>query len=126
MDDSLFLLLALAFLGAMLFYSSRKRKKAAEALRDGVTQGSYVMLTSGIFGKVVKVMEDRIELETAPGQKMLVAIGAVRSIEKEPKAEKPASKPAAKSSSKSKPASKPAAKSSSKSKPAGEPAPKKK
>ena len=30
MDDSLFLFLALAFLGAMLFYSSRKRKKAAD------------------------------------------------------------------------------------------------
>lgn len=111
MDDSLFLLLALAFLGAMLFYSSRKRKKAAEALRDAVTQGSYVMLTSGIFGKVVKVSDDRIELETAPGQKMLVALGAVRSIEQEPKPSKPAGKPAAKSSSKpSKPAAKPSPK----------------
>ena len=30
MDDSLFLFIALAFLGAMLFYSSNKRKKAAK------------------------------------------------------------------------------------------------
>ena len=93
MDDSLFLFLALAFLGAMLFYSSRKRKKAAEALRTSVAKGSYVMLTSGIFGKISQVMDDRVELETAPGQKMLVAIGAIRSIEQQPKAAKAAGKP---------------------------------
>jgi preprotein translocase subunit YajC len=117
MDDSLFLFLALAFLGAMLFYSSRKRKKAAEALRTSVAKGSYVMLTSGIFGKIVQVMDDRVELETAPGQKMLVAIGAIRSIEQEPKVAKPATKSAAK----------PATKSSSKpSKSASKPTPKKK
>ena len=84
MEDSLFLLLALAFLGAMLFYSSRKRKKQAEELRAKLVKGAYVMLTSGIFGKLTAVMDDRVELEISPGQKMTVAIGAVRSIEEEP------------------------------------------
>jgi preprotein translocase subunit YajC len=100
MDDSLFLLLALAFLGAMLFYSSRKRRKAAEDLRSSLAKGSYVMLTSGIFGKITAVMDARIELEIATGTKMIVAIGAVRSIEQEQKVSKPATKTAAKSSSK--------------------------
>ena len=108
MDDSLFLLLALAFLGAMLFYSSRKRKKTAETLRTSLVKGSYVMLTSGIFGKITQVMDTRVELETAPGQKLMVAIGAVRSIEEEPKSAKPASKPAKAPSTKAtKPAIKP-------------------
>jgi preprotein translocase subunit YajC len=110
MDDSLFLLIALAFLGAMLFYSSRKRKKAAETLRTQVVKGAYVMLTSGIFGKVSSVMDDRIELETSPGAKLTVAIGAVRSIEQEPKSSKAGSKPASKS------AAKPSAKTSPKKK----------
>jgi preprotein translocase subunit YajC len=100
MDDSLFLLLALAFLGAMLFYSSRKRKKQAEELRAKLVKGAYVMLTSGIFGKLTAVMDDRVELETSPGQKMTVAIGAVRSIEEEPKATKAAAKDATKTESK--------------------------
>jgi preprotein translocase YajC subunit len=100
MDDSLFLLLALAFLAAMLFYSSRKRKKAAENLRSQVVKGSYVMLTSGIFGKITGVMDDRVEFETAPGHKMVVAIGAVRSIEQEPKTSTTASKPVSKSAPK--------------------------
>jgi preprotein translocase YajC subunit len=105
MDDSLFLFLALAFLGAMLFYSSNKRKKAAKALQAQVVKGAYVMLTSGIYGKITAVLENRIELETAPGQKMLVATGAVRSVEEELKKSKPASsaaKPSDKSATKPK------------------------
>jgi preprotein translocase subunit YajC len=108
MDDSLFLFIALAFLGAMLFYSSRKRKKAAETLQTQVVKGAYVMLTSGIFGKITAVEDNRVELETSPGNKMLVAIGAVRSIEQESKISKPESKAGTKA--KPKPAVKTAAK----------------
>jgi preprotein translocase subunit YajC len=110
MDDSLFLLLALVFLGAMLFYSSRKRKKTAEVLRSQVVQGSYVMLTSGIFGKVAAVHEDRVELEISPGSKMLVALGAIRAIEQEPKLPKAAGKKATASVRKPAAKTKPSAK----------------
>jgi preprotein translocase subunit YajC len=114
MDDSLFLFIALAFLGAMLFYSSRKRKKAAETLQTQVVKGAYVMLTSGIFGKITAVLDNRVELETSPGNKMLVAMGAVRSIEEAPKNPKPAVKSVSKS--KSEAAAKPSAKSTVKKK----------
>jgi preprotein translocase subunit YajC len=101
MDDTLFLFAALAFLGAMLYYSSRKRKKASEELQTKIVKGAYVMLTSGIYGKITSVLENRIELETGPGQKLLVASGAVRSIEEEPKTIKSAAatKPVAKRAS---------------------------
>lgn len=114
MNDSLFLFLALAFLGAMLFYSSRKRRKQAEQLRTQVVKGASVMLTSGIFGKVTAVMEDRIELETAPGQKLTVALGAVRNIEESPKNSKSGTKTSSKPAKK--PAPKPASKATSKKK----------
>lgn len=84
MDDSLFLLLALVFLAGMVFFSSRKRKKAAEELKAQVVKGAYVMLTSGIYGKILSIEENKMELETAPGQKLTVALGAVRSVEEEP------------------------------------------
>ena len=64
---------------------------------------------------IAAVLENRIELETAPGQKMLVATGAVRSVEEELKKPKPASsaaKTAAKAATKAKP--RPAAKSPTK------------
>lgn len=85
MSDTLFLFLALAFLVVWIYISGRNRKKAAEKLRSEVVKGASVMLTSGIFGKIVAVKNDRVELETAPGQKLTVAIGAVSKIEQAPK-----------------------------------------
>jgi hypothetical protein len=68
------------------------------------------MLTSGIYGKITAVLDNQVELETSPGNKMLVAMGAVRSIEQERKTTKPASKPAERTSTKPKPAAKTPAK----------------
>lgn len=90
MDENLFLLLALSVVVVMLLLSSRRRKKAAEELKAKVVTGAYIMLTSGIYGKIAKIDGERIELETAPGQKLTVALGAVRSIEEEPKKSAPA------------------------------------
>jgi preprotein translocase subunit YajC len=85
MTDTLFFFVALTFLGVWIFVSGRNRKKAAEKLKAEVVKGAQVMLTSGIYGKILSVNQDRVELETAPGQKITVAIGAVRSIEQAPK-----------------------------------------
>ena len=106
MSDTLFLLLALTFLGVWIFVSGRNRKKAAEKLRSEVVKGATVMLTSGIFGKISSVKDDRIELETAPGQKLTVAIGAVSRIDQAPKtpsAAKAESKTSSKTEGKPKP-----------------------
>lgn len=126
MDDTLFLLLALVFLAAMLFYSSRKRKKAAEQLRSKIVKGAYVMLTSGIFGKITNILDNQIELEVSSGSKMLVATGAVSSIEVEPKSSKSAPKSESKPASDGKAASKSTTKTKSVAKPASKTAPKSK
>lgn len=102
MTDTLFFFLALTFLGVWIFVSGRNRKKAAEKLRAEVVKDAYVMLTSGIYGKILAVTEDRVELETVPGQKLIVAIGAVRSIEQAPQTSS-APKKASSSVSKAKP-----------------------
>jgi preprotein translocase YajC subunit len=106
MTDTLFFFLALTFLGVWIFVSGRNRKKAAEKLRSEVVKGATIMLTSGIFGKIASVKGDRIELETAPGQKLTVAIGAVSRIDQAPKSPttaKPESKTSSKTASKPKP-----------------------
>jgi preprotein translocase YajC subunit len=102
MMDNLFFFLALTFLGVWIFVSGRNRKKAAEKLRSEVVKGAHVMLTSGIYGKILAVKEDRVEFETAPGQKLTVAIGAVRSIEQAPKSASSTKAPTS-SASKAKP-----------------------
>jgi preprotein translocase YajC subunit len=106
MSDTLFFFLALTFLGVWIFISGRNRKKAAEKLRSEVVKGATVMLTSGIFGKIASVKDDRVELETAPGQKLTVAIGAVSRIDQAPETAaetKTVTKPSTKTASKPKP-----------------------
>ena len=104
MSQDVFLVIALAVLIAMMFMSSRKRKKQAEALLSSVKVGSSVVLHSGIIGEVVSIDGDRAVIETTPGTKIAFLKGAIRSVdtsvkpvEKKPAAKKPAAKkPAAK------------------------------
>lgn len=93
--------------------SNKKRKKQADALQSSIAVGSTVMLTSGVYGKVVSTEDDRIVIESTPGTKLSVNKLAVRSVEaakpeaakkaapKAPAVKKPAAKkPAAKKTTK--------------------------
>lgn len=99
MSQDIFLVVALAVLIAMMFMSSRKRKKQAADLLASVKVGSNVVLHSGITGKVVTIDGDRAVIETTPGTKIAFLKGAIRNVEAtsaKPSAEaKSAAKPAA-------------------------------
>ena len=113
MSQDVFLVIALAVLIAMMFLSSRKRKKQAEALLSSVKVGSSVVLHSGITGTIVSIDGDRAVIETTPGTKIAFLKGAIRTVDAaaKPVAEKSAAKPAAKKPAAKKPAAKkPAAK----------------
>lgn len=121
MTQDIFLVVALGFLIVMMFLSSRKRKKAAEALQSDLKKGSSVVLHSGIVGTVTDIKGDKITIESTPGTNLLVLKGAVRSVEAgkvvaakaapKPTAAKPAvAKPAVAKPVAKKPATKPAAK----------------
>ncbi len=81
MNQDILLPIMLVGLVAMMFFSSRKRKKQAADLESKVQIGAKVMLTSGIFGTVTAIDGDRITIETAPKNKMTVIKGAVRVVE---------------------------------------------
>lgn len=129
-SQDLFLLLALAVVIGMMFFNSRKRKKAAAEMQTGIKVGAYVLLHSGILGSIISVDEKSIVIESTPGTKLTVLKAAIRSFEEAPKkpAVKAAAKPAVKSatSSATKPAAKtvakPAAKKPAAKKPAAKPA----
>jgi len=53
---------------------ARKRQTEARRLHSSLAVGDEVMLTSGIFGRVITLDEERLTLEVAPA----VAITAVR------------------------------------------------
>lgn len=116
MSQDVFLVIALAVLIAMMFLSSRKRKKAAENLLASVKVGSSVILHSGIVGTVVSIDGERAVVETTPGTKLTLLKGAIRTVDTNAKpavekavAAKPAAKPAVKAAAKPA-AKKPAAK----------------
>lgn len=118
MSQDVFLVVALAVLIAMMFLSSRKRKKQAADLLSSVKVGSNVVLHSGITGKIVSVDGDRAVIETTPGTKIAFLKGAIRTVDaaaakpvaEKPAADKSAAKPAAKPAAKKPAAKKPAAK----------------
>ncbi len=119
--QSLFMFAAIGFLIVLMVMQSRKRKKQAEELANSLSVGVWVMLTSGIYGQIVAVNEDRISLRAGEST-LLVAKGAVMRTVDAPaealvKKTVAAKAPAAKASSTKtataakKPAAKPAAKS---------------
>lgn len=104
---------ALAVMIVFMFMNNKKRKKQADDLQASIAVGSYVMLTSGIYGTVTAFEDDKVVLESA-GSTILVNKLAIRQVEAaKPAAKKPAvRKAAAKTSTAA--AKKPAAKKTTK------------
>ena len=109
--QSLFMFAAIGFLIVLMVMQSRKRKKQAEELASSLTVGVWVMLTSGIYGEIVAISDDRVSLRAGEST-LIVAKGAVlRTVEIPAEAlKKPVS--AQKSAAKKAVADKPAAKKS--------------
>jgi preprotein translocase YajC subunit len=117
MSQDVFLVVALAILIAMMFLSSRKRKKQAADLLSSVKVGSSVVLHSGITGKILSLDGDRAVIETTPGTKIAFLKGAIRNVEAPAKSAPSAKAPTVKSTStatKKPAAKKPAAKTAAK------------
>ncbi|MGZ5398493.1 MAG: preprotein translocase subunit YajC [Nocardioides sp.] len=80
-----------------------RRQKAVVAMQSALEPGSDVMLSSGIFGTLVKVEDDHVLLRVADGVTLKVMKGAVANVvppaenpvetagptETEPQAERP-------------------------------------
>jgi len=78
-----FLITIALMVGAMylLFIRpQRSRMRAIAAAQAGLTPGSDVVLTSGIYGTVVNVDQESILLEVSPGVHVKVARGAVAKV----------------------------------------------
>ena len=78
--SNLFMFAAIAFLVVMMFLNSRKRKKAQAEMNTALKPGAWIMTTSGIFGEVVAIEDDKIVLESTPGVKLLIIKGAVAKV----------------------------------------------
>ena len=71
---------------ALLFWlmvvrpASRRQKELAR-IQSALQPGQRVMLSSGIFGTVASVVDDRVRVEIAPGVEVEVVRPAIGSVE---------------------------------------------
>src|SRR6478735_2303996 len=83
MEQMLLPLVLFAGLGAMMYFSMKKQKRAAAAtkqMHESLVPGARVMTTSGLHGTVTAIADDTIELEIAPGLRTTWVRAAVREI----------------------------------------------
>ena len=76
----LFLVSMVAVFWLLIIRPNQQRQKAAARLQGSLSVGDEVMLTSGVYGTVAEVGDDRLHIEVAPGVRIQVARGAVASM----------------------------------------------
>ena len=60
----------IVIMGAFMFFSSRRQKKAMQAtidLHDSLVVGDEIMTTAGLFGTITNVTDGKVDVELAPG-----------------------------------------------------------
>jgi preprotein translocase subunit YajC len=64
----------------LLVRPQSKRQRALRELQGSLEPGQEVMLTSGLYGVVERIAEDRVDLRVADGVTIQVARGAVANV----------------------------------------------
>lgn len=82
MDWSLVLFLAAMVLvfWLLIIRPQQRRQKATADMQGSLSLGDEVMLTSGLFGTIADLTDDRVMLEVAPQVTVKVARAAIASV----------------------------------------------
>jgi preprotein translocase subunit YajC len=73
--------LVLIFFWLFLIRPQQRRAKAVNKMQSALAPGDRVMLSSGIFGTLLSVVDDRAKVEIAPGLEIEVVRAAIAQIE---------------------------------------------
>ena len=79
---ALFPLIIVLALGAMMVMSQRRKARAAQDIQHALTVGAEIMTTSGIYGQVVAVEDQTVELEIDDDVVIRIARAAVGRVTK--------------------------------------------
>lgn len=63
-----------------------RRQKAQVRMQSSLAVGDQVLLTSGFYGTLIALLDDRVEVELAPGTVVTVARGAIGTVVADPDA----------------------------------------
>jgi len=75
------LILVIGIFYLIVFMPARKRQKKLQAMIDNLKTGDKVITTGGIFGTVVALRGDRLQLRIAENVKVDVSRNAVTSMQ---------------------------------------------
>jgi preprotein translocase subunit YajC len=71
----------LALFWFMVVRPQQRRQREVTALQNSIEVGQRVMMSSGVFGTVVSITDDRARLEIAPGTVIEIARAAIAKVE---------------------------------------------
>ena len=72
----------------LLIRPQKKQEKKDKAMRDSLVVGDHICTIGGIVGKVVKIDEDELVLETSGGTRMRFKKWAIRAVTTEQEEQK--------------------------------------
>ena len=84
MNDLAALLPLAAILGLfwfMVIRPSQRRQKETASLQSSIQVGQRVMMSSGVYGTVRSMTDDRARLEIAPGTEIEIARAAIAKVD---------------------------------------------
>lgn len=71
----------LALFWFMVIRPQQRRQKAVASLQNSIQVGQRVMMSSGVFGTVTSISDDRARLEIAPGTEIEIARAAIAKMD---------------------------------------------
>ena len=71
----------LALFWFMVIRPQQRRQREVTSLRNSIQVGQRVMMSSGVFGTVVSITDDRARLEIAPGTQIEIARAAIAKVD---------------------------------------------
>ena len=71
----------LALFWFMVVRPQQRRQKAVVSLQNSIEVGQRVMMSSGIFGTVMSVTDDRARIQIAPGTEIEIARAAIAKVD---------------------------------------------
>jgi preprotein translocase subunit YajC len=71
----------LALFWFMVIRPQQRRQREVAALQSSIQVGQRVMMSSGVYGTVTSITDDRARLEVAPGTEIEIARAAIAKVD---------------------------------------------
>lgn len=75
------LIIIIALFWLLMVRPQQRRQREIVSLQESLQVGQRVMMSSGVFGSIVALTDDRARLEVAPGTQIEIARAAIAKVD---------------------------------------------